>query len=170
MKENNCCISIYSTPQAVTQALEALHAQGCDMRQISVIGKGCHDKAHITGFYRLSEQVRYCGAQGSFWEELWAELPGEAFFWVPGFGAVAAAGRIVNSMIKGLEGIEIGGGFSVPGAALYGMGVPRPSINEYEQAINAEKILLIVEGQRSDVERACGRLHSETQQVIMHSA
>ena len=40
------------------------------------------------------------------------------------------------------------------GAALYSIWVPRESILNYETAIKANKILLIVHGSRGEVERA----------------
>jgi hypothetical protein len=101
---------------------------------------------------------------------LWDSLTGAACLWVPGIGPLALAGRIVTLMVHDLQGVELGRGFSVPGAALYGAGVPRHSIDEYEQAVRAEKYLLLVHGQRCDVERACDILHCENQQVTVHSA
>lgn len=154
----------------MTQALGELQTAGSDLRQVSIIGKGCHGTAHPIGFYRMAGHIRYCGCQGEFWDEVWGRLPGAAFFLVPGFGLLAAAGRVVPLMIRGLDGVELDGGFSVPGVALHGIGVPRSSIREYELAIKTEKLLLLVHGERRDVERACAILHCDTQQVTVHSA
>ena len=170
MAEKNSCVSIYPTTQAAAQALGDLLAADCELRNVSVVGKGCHAEDHTIGFYRAAERICYCGCQGRFWDDVWNQLADAAFFWVPGYGPLVAAGRIVPLMVRGLEDVEIGGGFSVPGAALHGIGVPRGNIDEYEQAIQAEKLLLLVHGERCDVEQAYEILHCETQQVTVHSA
>jgi len=71
-------------------------------------------------------------------------------------------------LVRGLEGVVIGGGFGVLGAALFDIGVPRGSIAEYEQAVGAEKFLLIVHNGEDSVERVCKILHGELQQVTVH--
>jgi hypothetical protein len=170
MTEKNSCVSIYPTHQAAEQALGELRKAGVDLRQVSIVGKGYHSEAHPIGFYNAGDRIRYWGLQGAFWGGLWGLLSGAAFFWVPGFGPLAAAGPIVALLVRGLEGVAIGGGFGVLGAALYSMGIPKGSINQYEQAVKVEQFLLIVHGERGDVEHACGILHGETQQVTVHRA
>ena len=170
MSKKNCCVSIYPTHQAIEQALSELQQAGIDLRQVSIAGKGCQSEAHPIGFYNVGDRIRYRGLQGNFWVGLWGLLSGAAFFWVPGFGPLAAAGPFVDSLMCGLDGVAIGGGFSVFGAALYNMGIPRDSINQYEQAIKADQCLLIVHGERDAVEHACEILHSEMQQVTVHRA
>lgn len=166
----NCCVVVYTAPDAVEQALGELQTVGCDLQQVSVIAKEYHNKKHTVGMYRIDEQLRFLGQQDTFWSDLWRWLPGSAFFWEPDFGPLAVAGPIVNMMVHGLDGVEIGAGLSLPGTALFIVGVPRGSINEYEEAIRAERFLLLFHGERQDVERAYGVLHGETQQVTVHRA
>ena len=113
MSEKNTCVSIYSTYQAAEQALGKLQKQGVDLRQVSIVGKGSHDEEHPIGFYTAGEHIRYRGFQATFWDSLWRLLAGAAFFWVPGFGSLAAAGPVVNLLVDGVEGIAIGSGFGV---------------------------------------------------------
>jgi len=166
----NCCVVIYPDTDAVEQALGELQTVGCDIRQVSIIARGCHGKEYPVGIYRIEDRLCFLGQQDTFWGGLWSQLAGSAFFWEPEFGPLVVAGPIVSMMVRGLEGVEIGAGFSLPGTALYIVGVPRGSIDEYEQAIKAEKFLLLLQGERQDVERACGVLHGETQQVTVHRA
>lgn len=170
MSGQNSCVSIYPTHQAAEQALGKLQKEGVDLQQISIVGKGYHSEEHPIGFYTAGDRIHYWGLQGAFWGGLWGLLAGAAFFWVPGFGPLAAAGPIVSLLVKGLEGVAIGGGFGALGAALYSMGVPRDNVTQYEKAVKAEKFLLIVHGERRDVEHACGVLHGKTQQVAVHTA
>ncbi len=170
MSKKNCCVSIYPTHQATERALAELRKAGVDLRQVSIAGRGYHSEAHPIGFYNVGDRIRYWGCQGDFWAGLWGLLSGAAFFWVPGFGPLAAAGPLVTSLTCGLEDVAFDGGFSVFGAALYSMGVPRDSISRYEQAVRTEQCLLIVHGKRDLVEHVCEILHSETQQVTVHRA
>lgn len=170
MTKKNACVSVYPTHQAAEEALGKLQKAGVNLQQVSIVGKGYHDEEHPIGFYNTDDHIRYWGIQGAFWDGLWGLLAGAAFFWVPGFGPLAAAGPIVSLLVRGLEGVAIGGGFRVLGAALYSMGVPRDSVAQYEKAVKAETFLLIVHGERRDVEHACGILHGKTQQVAVHTA
>jgi len=170
MPEKNTCVSIYPTHQTSEQAIGKLQKEGIDLQHISIVGMGYHNEEHPIGFHTAGDRIRYWGLQSEFWGSVWGQMTGAAFFWVPGFGPLAAAGPIVALLVRGLEDVAIGGGFGMLGAALYSMGVPRSSIAEYEQAIKAEKFLVIVHGARSAVEHACGILHSKTQQVAVHTA
>ena len=140
------------------------------MRQVSIIGKVCHDEGPAIGFYCEDNHIRSCGEQTAFWDNLWHLLPGAGVFCLPGFELLAAAGSIVSLMVRGLENVDIGERFSLPGAALFEIGIPRGNIGEYEQSIKAGKFLLLVYGERHDVECACDILRCETQEVTVHSA
>lgn len=166
----NCCIAIYTNSDAVEQALGELQTAGCDLRQVSVIARGCQGKDYPVGIFRSEDRIRFLGKQGIFWDNLWNRLADSAFFWEPDFGPLAVAGPIVNMMVRGLEGVDIGDGFSLPGTALFIVGVPRGSIHQYEQAVKADQCLLIIHGERDAVEQACEILHSEMQQVTVHIA
>ncbi|PCJ87401.1 MAG: DUF1269 domain-containing family protein [Thiotrichaceae bacterium] len=170
MSEKNTCVSIYSSHQSAEQALGELRVEGLDVQQISIVGKGYQNEEHPVGFYTTGEHIYYQGVQTAFWSNLQKLLSSASFFWLPGFGTLATAGFIVRLLVEGQESIEVGGGFNVLGKSLFSMGIPRDSIVDYEQAIKAGKILLIVHGMRSDVERAYHILHSKTQQVAVHMA
>ncbi|MGA9572543.1 MAG: hypothetical protein WBS20_01205 [Lysobacterales bacterium] len=170
MSEKNICISIYKTYQAVEQALGTLQKAGVDLQNVSIVGKGYQEKAHPIGFYRVEDRISYLGLQGAFWAGLFDLLHGAGFFWVPELGPLVAVGPVVALLVNGLEGVAIGGGFGVLGAALYAMGVPRGNIFEYEKVIGQEMLIFMVDGVRDDVEQACDLLLSETQRVVVHTA
>ncbi|HHH44225.1 MAG TPA: DUF1269 domain-containing protein [Gammaproteobacteria bacterium] len=166
--EQNSCVSIYPGGSCLAKALHSLQAAGSDLQQVSVLGKGSQAQALPIGFCLTGRQARFWGPASATWAQVWQLLPDAACFWVPGSGALAAAGQIVSLMIHGES--EAAAGLSVPGKALYGLGIPRHSIEEYEQAIHAEHYLLLVGGHRHEVEQACDLLHDEAQQVTVHSA
>ena len=170
MMEKTACVSIYQAHEAAEAALGKLHMADVDLQQVSIVGKGYHGAEHPVGLYNVNDRLQFLGHQGDFWDALRVLLSGRAFLWVPGFGTLAAAGPIAGLLVKGLEGVEIGGGFGVLGAALFNLGVTRDSIADYEQAVTAEQFLLIVHDGRIPVEHACKILHGETQQVTVHRA
>jgi hypothetical protein len=81
-------------------------------------------------------------------------LFGAAFFVIPGIGPLLVAGPLVGWIVGALEGAAVFGGLSVVGAALYGMGIPKDSVINYEVALKTDKFLLMVHGTASDVEKA----------------
>jgi hypothetical protein len=81
-------------------------------------------------------------------------LFGSAFFAIPGIGPVLVAGPVISWIVGALEGAAIGGGITAIGAGLYGMGVPKDSVIEYETALKTDKFLLTVQDIASEVERA----------------
>lgn len=170
MLRKNTCVLLYSNQQATEQGIEELHTQTFNMETVSVLGKGFQNDERAIGLYTSGEQLRFSGVQTTLWQKLWTQLSGASFFWLADFGPLAVAGPIIRLLVEGQESIEVGGGFTALGEALFSMGIPRDSIVDYETAVKAGKILLIVHGARSDVEHACHILHSETQQVAVHMA
>lgn len=81
-------------------------------------------------------------------------LFGSAFFWVPGLGPLMIAGPLVGFIVSALEGAVLVGGLSALGAALYGVGIPKDSIVQYESALKTDKVILVVHGTIEDVRRA----------------
>jgi hypothetical protein len=98
--------------------------------------------------------MRYWGKLGAFWGGLWGFLFGSAFFLIPGIGPVLVAGPLVSWIVGALEGAVITGGLTALGAALYGIGIPKNSVLEYETALKSDKFLVIAHGTAADVTEA----------------
>jgi hypothetical protein len=81
-------------------------------------------------------------------------LFGSAFFAIPGIGPVLVAGPLVAWIIGALEGAAVFGGLSAVGAGLYGMGIPKDSVIQYEMALKTDSFLLMVHGTASEVAKA----------------
>jgi hypothetical protein len=81
-------------------------------------------------------------------------LFGSAFFAIPGIGPVLVAGPVVAWIVGALEGAAVVGGLSAIGAGLYGMGIPKDSVVQYELALKTDKFLLMVHGTATEVEKA----------------
>ena len=73
-------------------------------------------------------------------------LFGSAFFFIPGIGPLIVFGPLVAWIVGGLEGAVVVGGLSALGAALYGIGIPKDSIMQYETALKSDEFLVIAHG------------------------
>ena len=115
--------------------------------------------------------MKYWGKTGAFWGGFWGLLFGSAFFAIPGIGPVLMAGPVVAWIVGALEGAAVVGGLSAVGAGLYGMGIPKDSIVQYEMALKTDKYLLMVHGTAAEVERAKGIIEkTQPINVTLHPA
>jgi uncharacterized membrane protein len=154
MFERNAVVAVYGTHDAAERAVKALQRAGIDMHTMSIIGKDSHTEEHVVGYYNNGDRMKYWGEAGAFWGCVWGLLFGSAFFAIPGIGPVLVAGPVISGIVGALEGAVIGGGLTAIGAGLYGMGIPKDSVVEYETALKTDKFLLTVHDTASEVERA----------------
>lgn len=124
------------------------------MKKLSIVGKDYHTEEHVIGYYNAGDRMKRWGKSGAFWGGVWGLLFGSAFFAIPGIGPVLVAGPLVAWIIGALEGAVVVGGLSAIGAGLYGIGVPKDSIVQYEAAIKSDKFLLLAHGAAEEVEKA----------------
>lgn len=171
MSKTNSAVAIFARREQAEQAIRTLHDAGIDLKQISLIGRGVHSEEHVAGYYTTGDRMKAWGANGAFWGGIWGLLFGAAFFWVPGLGPLMIAGPIVAWLVGALEGAVVVGGLSALGAALYSIGIPNDSILQYETAIKADKIVLVVHGTPEDVKQAEGVLTgTATVKTYTHTA
>jgi uncharacterized membrane protein len=154
MSELNAVVAIYGTHTGAEEAVKVLQRAGIDMRTLSIVGKDTHTDEHAVGYYNNGDRMKYWGKTGAFWGGFWGLLFGSAFFAIPGIGPVLMAGPVVAWIVGALEGAAVVGGLSAIGAGLYGMGIPKDSIVQYETALKTDKFLLMVHGTAAEVERA----------------
>jgi len=154
MAEKNAVVAVFGTHTEAEAAVKELQKSGFDMKRLSIVGKDYHTDEHIVGYYNTGDRMRYWGKLGAFWGGLWGFLFGSAFFFIPGIGPVLVAGPLVSWIVGALEGAAITGGLSALGAALYGIGIPKNSVLEYETALKSDKFLVIAHGTAADVTKA----------------
>lgn len=147
-------VYLFNTHAEADDAIRVLDRAGFDMRKLSLIGKGYHSDEHPVGFYTAGDRIKAWGGMGAFWGGIWGLLFAPAIFLLPGLGLVAMAGPIVATLVGGLEGAVAIGGLSALGAALYTVGVPKTQIIKYEKALKADKYLLVVHADSSEVAQA----------------
>jgi uncharacterized membrane protein len=154
MSELNAVVAIYRTHVEAEEAVKKLQRGGIDMHALSIVGKDSHTDEHVVGYYNNCDRMKYWGKSGAFWGGFWGLLFGSAFFAIPGIGPVLVAGPAVAWIVGALEGAMVVGGLSAIGAGLFGLGIPKDSVVQYEMAIKTDKFLLMVHGTVPEVERA----------------
>ena len=154
MSDQNAVVAVYASHVEAEAAVKELQRAGIDMRTLSIVGKGSHTDEHVVGYYNTGDRMKYWGKTGAFWGGFWGLLFGSAFFAIPGLGPVLVAGPLVAWIVGGLEGAAVVGGLGAIGAGLYGMGIPKDSVVEYELALKTDKFVLLVHDKASEVEKA----------------
>jgi hypothetical protein len=155
MTKNNSVVAIFKSHIEAETAVKELQQAGFDMKKLSIVGRDYRTDENVIGYYNTGDRMKYWGKLGAFWGGFWGLLFGSAFFFVPGVGPLLFAGPIVSYIIGALEGAVVVGGLSALGAGLYGMGIPKDSILQYETAVKSGKYVLIAHG--SDVETVHAR-------------
>lgn len=154
MAQLKTVIASFKSHRQAEQAVGQLGRSGFDLGKLSIIGKGYHTDEQPIGFYNMGDRMKSWGGFGAFWGSLWGMLLGAAFFWLPGVGLVGAGGPFIPMLVAALEGAAIGGGFSVLGAALAGLGIPQDSLVKYETRVKSNEFLLIARGSPAEIEHA----------------
>jgi hypothetical protein len=153
MFERNAVVAVYDNHAGAEEAVRQLQRSGFDMKKLSIVGKDHRSEGHLVGYYNSGDRMKYWGELRVFWGGIWDMLFGWAFFAIPGFGPVLVAGPLVGWILTALEDAAVVGGLSPIGAALYGIGIPKDSVLNYETAVKADKFLLIAHGAPDEVDR-----------------
>jgi len=146
--------ALYDTHAQAEHAVEALQANGYDMKQLSIVGQESHTEEKVLGYYNTGDRMLKWGGNGAFWGSMWGMLMGSAFILIPGVGPLLLAGPLVGMLIGALEGAVLVGGVSALGAALASIGIPENSVLDYETEIKSGKFLLVAHGTNTEVARA----------------
>ena len=168
MNKNNSIVATYPTHTAAEAAVKELQQSGFDMKKLSIVGRDYHTDEHVVGYYNVGDRMKAWGKTGAFWGGLWGLLFGSAFFWIPGLGPLLVAGPLVSWIVGALEGAALVGGLSALGAGLYGLGIPKDSILQYETALKTGKFVLIAHGTVDDISHAKEILNRTRPETMEH--
>ena len=160
-------VAIYNTHIEAEEAVHELQKSGFDMQKLSIVGKDYQTEEEVVGYYTTGDRMKAWGKTGAFWGGLWGLMFGSAFFLIPGIGPLLAAGPLVGWIIGALEGAVVIGGLSALGAGLYGIGIPKDSIIEYETHVKAGKFVVIVHGSSDEASKSKSILISTSHQGII---
>lgn len=169
MEEQSVTVGTFNSHEEAEAAIRELQKSNFNMQKLSIIGRDYLTEEHVVGYYNTGDRVKFWGKLGAFWGGLFGLLFGSAFLVIPGVGQVLVFGPLVSWIIGALEGALVAGGLSAFGAALYSIGIPNDSIIKYENAVKANKFLVIAHGTSQDAEAAKQILDaSNGQDVTVH--
>ncbi len=147
-------IAIFDDHQEAEAAVKRLAAAGFEMKNLSVVGKGYHTEEKVVGFYNIGDRVKFWGTRGAFWGGLWGLFFGGLFLTIPVVGHVVVLGYLAATAISALESAVLVGGVSALAAALYGIGIQKDSVVQYEAAVKADGFLVMAHGTPAEMARA----------------
>jgi hypothetical protein len=154
MDKFETAVAVFPTHDAAEKAVKSLTASGFEMKNLSVVGKGYHSDEKVVGFYNMGDRVKFWGSRGAFWGGFWGLFFGGIFMTIPLVGHVVVLGYLATVLVAGLENAVVVGGLSALGAALYGLGIPKNSVLQYETDLKADSFLVMARGSTAEVERA----------------
>jgi hypothetical protein len=154
MEKTDTVIAVFADHNAAEAAVKTLTAGGFEMKNLSVVGKGYQTDEKVVGFYNTGDRVKFWGTRGALWGGLWGMFFGGLFMTIPIVGHVVVLGYLAAMVIYGIENAVMVGGLSALGAALYGIGIPKDSVIQYETAVKADSFLVMAHGPTDEVARA----------------
>lgn len=154
MEKTDTVIAVFADHRAAESAVKKLSAEGFDMKNLSVVGKGYHSDEKVVGFYNAGDRIKFWGARGAFWGGLWGLFFGGLFMTIPVVGHVVVLGYLATMAFSAIESAIMVGGASALGAALYSIGVPKDSVIQYEAALKADNFLVMAHGTADEMARA----------------
>ena len=166
MEPTSNVVAVFADHPQAEAAVQKLVKAGFTMKNLSVVGKGFHTEETVVGFYNTGERVKFWGSRGAFWGGLWGLFFGGLLVTVPVVGPVVALGYIAATAMSAIESAIVVGGASAIGAALYGLGIPKDSVLQYEAAVKADGFLVMARGSADDVARAKALLTTEHPSAI----
>jgi hypothetical protein len=154
MDGHETAIAVFPNHEAAEKAVKSLTAAGFEMTNLSVVGKGYHSEEKVVGFYNTGDRVKFWGTRGAFWGGFWGLFLGGLFMTIPVVGHVVVLGYLAAIVASGIENAIVVGGLSALGAALYGLGIPKNSVLQYETDLKADGFLVMARGPAAEVQRA----------------
>jgi hypothetical protein len=147
-------IGVFPDHQSAETAVKSLADAGFQMKDLSLVGKGYHSDEKVVGFYNSGDRIKFWGSRGAFWGGFWGLFFGGMFLTIPVVGHVIVLGYLAVAAVSAVEGAVVVGGLSALGAALYGIGIPKDSVIQYETDMAADRFLVMAHGTDEEVQRA----------------
>jgi hypothetical protein len=149
-------IAIYDTHEKAVNAIKLLSHQAFPMENVSLLGKAevIEDHIHIKSLDTIKKAPAIVGMGAG---TVLGLLSGIGVFAIPGFGFLYGAGALVG-IIAGLDlGLIAGGAISL----LTFTGMKEDEVVKYEEHLKEGKFMVIVNGDKEEVDKAKAILHTE---------
>jgi hypothetical protein len=156
-------VGVFRNREVAQAAVERLIEKDVPLDRVSILGQAGSGGDDILGisYSGVGGRMRAWGVHGAFWGGLWGLLAGAAgFFVIPGLGAIAAAGPIVEAITGAIAGAALTGGTMAGAAALsqlavaiHRIGVPEEKLSHFHEAIEQGHYLVILRCHEPEAER-----------------
>jgi len=153
-------VAIYDTHEKAVDAIKLLSHHDFPMENVSLLGKAelIEDHIHIKSLDNVKKAPAIVGMGAG---TLLGLLSGIGVFAIPGFGFLYGAGALVG-IIAGLDlGLVAGGAISL----LSYMGIKEEEVVKCEEHLKEGKFIVIVKGEKEEIEKAKNILHAERNNV-----
>ena len=67
-------VAVFAQHSEAELAVKELKDSRFDIKNLSIVGSGCHANEDEVGFYSIGDRIKYWGEAGAFWGELWGKL------------------------------------------------------------------------------------------------
>ncbi len=171
MSSSYTAIAVFDEHPQAEAAISQLGKAGFEIKNLSIVGKGYHTDEKVVGFYSNGDRIMLWGKQGAFWGGLWGLFFGGLFIAIPVVGQIVVLGTLAAAVLAAVEGAVVVGGTSALAAALYGLGIKKDSVIQYEVDITADNFLVMAHGSEDEMNRAKDVLAgTKPKRVDMYSA
>lgn len=161
MNEENVIVAVFDSHAEAEEAVREIGRSEFPVGQLTIIGKGYHSDEKVIGFYNVGDRIKLWGKNGAFWGALWGLFAGGIFMTVPLIGPVVVLGHLAAMLLGAVEGALVVGGVSALAGALGSIGIPKDSVIRYEEAVKADRFLVLAHGAPEAISRV---------QVLLKSA
>ncbi|APW62550.1 general stress protein [Paludisphaera borealis] len=164
-------VAVYPDHESVERAMSRLHADGFEMRDLSIVGRDFRVNEEESAEPMTMSDYATTGAEfGAVVGGLFGLCVGMAFLILPGLGPVVVAGPIAAALAGGAEGSLAGASLGALVGALVGWGVPHDRALEYRDHVKSGKYLVLARGDATKIEHARAVLHHEALEHEKHEA
>jgi Heat induced stress protein YflT len=144
-------VTVLKSCEEAEEYLQRLRLAGFDLSSLSVVAADRNQHKPVVAYYSADGPARVRNEHSALWNRITEALPGWAVFVVPEIGLVLTAGPLGGWIVAALESAVVVGNLSPLGAALYGLGIPKETVQRYEAAVTAGRVLLIAHGAAEEV-------------------
>ncbi len=162
MSEESVVVAVFDTHDKAEGAIRAIGHSGFPLAQLTIVGKGYHTDEKVIGFYNIGDRIKLWGKNGAFWGGLWGLFAGGVFMTLPIVGPVVVLGHLAAMLLGAAEGAVLVGGVSALAGALASVGIPKDSVVRYEEAVKADRFLVMAHGAPDEVARVQTLLEAAT--------
>jgi hypothetical protein len=163
-------VAVYPDLESVERAVSRLHADGFEMRDLSIVGRDFRENDESSGFVSVSDYATAGAEVGAVVGGLFGLCVGMAFLILPGLGPVVVAGPIAAALAGGAEGSLAGASVGALVGTLVGWGVPKDQALAYRDHVRSGRYLVLARGDSAKIEHARAVLHHEALEYQRHES